>query len=114
MKYRSTRGSAPLASAAEAIVRGIAPDGGLYVPCEVPQLCVQEVYGLSYAQAAAKVLGLFLQEYSPDFLLQRCAGSVWPPAFAAKPGTFRKWKRAAMCLNCGTGPPALSKTMRFS
>ena len=41
MKYRSTRGGAPLASAAEAIVRGIAPDGGLYVPCEVPQLCVQ-------------------------------------------------------------------------
>ena len=104
VKYRSTRGGAPLASAAEAIVRGIAPDGGLYVPCEVPPLCVQEVYGLSYAQAAAKVLGLFLQEYSPDFLL----------SVAAKPGTFRKWKRAAMCLNCGTGPPALSKTMRFS
>ena len=38
MKYRSTRGGAPLAGAAEAIVRGIAPDGGLYVPCEIPSL----------------------------------------------------------------------------
>ena len=113
MKYRSTRGSAPLASAAEAIVRGIAPDGGLYVPCEVPQLCVQEVYGLSYAQAAAKVLGLFLQEYSPDFLLS-AAQEVYGPGFCGKAGHVQKWKRAAMCLNCGTGPPALSKTMRFS
>ena len=46
MKYRSTRGDAPLASAAEAIVRGIAPDGGLVCKADGPageavDLCVK-------------------------------------------------------------------------
>lgn len=108
MKYRSTRGSAPLASAAEAIVRGIAPDGGLYVPCEVPQLCVQEVYGLSYAQAAAKVLGLFLQEYSPDFLLS-AAQEVYGPGFCGKAGHVQKVEEGRYVLELWHGPTCAFK-----
>ncbi|HPW17367.1 MAG TPA: threonine synthase [Candidatus Aminicenantes bacterium] len=38
MRYVSTRGGAPAVSAAEAILRGIAPDGGLYVPETVPRV----------------------------------------------------------------------------
>lgn len=108
MKYRSTRGDAPLASAAEAIVRGIAPDGGLYVPCEVPQLCVQEVYGLSYAQAAAKVLGLFLQEYSPDFLLS-AAQEVYGPGFCGKAGHVQKVEEGRYVLELWHGPTCAFK-----
>ena len=108
MKYRSTRGGAPLASAAEAIVRGIAPDGGLYVPCEVPQLCVQEVYGLSYAQAAAKVLGLFLQEYSPDFLLS-AAQEVYGPGFCGKAGHVQKVEEGRYVLELWHGPTCAFK-----
>lgn len=108
MKYRSTRGGAPLASAAEAIVRGIAPDGGLYVPCEVPPLCVQEVYGLSYAQAAAKVLGLFLQEYSPDFLLS-AAQEVYGPGFCGKAGHVQKVEEGRYVLELWHGPTCAFK-----
>ena len=36
MKFISTRGKSPAVTAAEAIRRGLAPDGGLYVPDELP------------------------------------------------------------------------------
>jgi threonine synthase len=36
LKFASTRGGAPLAALSEAIVQGLAPDGGLYVPTRLP------------------------------------------------------------------------------
>ena len=36
MQYHSTRGLKENISAAEAIIRGLAPDGGLYVPAQFP------------------------------------------------------------------------------
>ena len=45
MLYHSTRGLAPEIDSAEAVLRGLAPDGGLYLPREMPVLdwkaCVQ-------------------------------------------------------------------------
>ncbi|MDE2306268.1 MAG: pyridoxal-phosphate dependent enzyme, partial [Gammaproteobacteria bacterium] len=38
MRYLSTRGAAPPLSLSEAIARGLAPDGGLYVPERLPQV----------------------------------------------------------------------------
>lgn len=38
MKFRSTRNASPEVSLADAIVQGLAPDGGLYVPVEFPHL----------------------------------------------------------------------------
>ncbi len=70
MQYTSTRNSALRVNAAQAIVTGLAPDGGLFVPVEFPQLPVEAVRGKTYAQAAALVLGQYLTEYSPEFLQQ--------------------------------------------
>ena len=108
MKYRSTRGSAPLAGAAEAIVRGIAPDGGLYVPCKIPSLRAQEVYGLSYAQTAAKVLGLFLEEYAPEFLLG-AAQEVYGTGFAGRAGYVRPVEEGLYALELWHGPTCAFK-----
>lgn len=36
MKYYSTNGSAPLASLKDAVIKGLAPDGGLYMPERLP------------------------------------------------------------------------------
>ena len=108
MKYRSTRGSAPLAGAAEAIVRGIAPDGGLYVPCEIPSLRAQEVYGLSYAQTAAKVLGLFLEEYAPEFLLG-AAQEVYGTGFSGRAGYVRPVEEGLYALELWHGPTCAFK-----
>lgn len=38
MRFASTRGDAPSVSFAEALVRGLAPDGGLYVPERIPRI----------------------------------------------------------------------------
>lgn len=38
MKYYSTSGSAPLATLEEAVVNGLAPDKGLYLPVSIPQI----------------------------------------------------------------------------
>jgi threonine synthase len=47
MHYISTRDSAHQASLSEAIARGIAPDGGLYVPGEFPHFATRQFDGLN-------------------------------------------------------------------
>ncbi|NLG24463.1 MAG: threonine synthase, partial [Clostridiales bacterium] len=62
MRFVSTRGGAP-ASAAQAIQKGLHPDGGLYVPAAFPALSGDEIAGLGglrYADRAAAVLGRYL------------------------------------------------------
>ena len=51
MKYISTRGEAPELSFEEAMLTGLALDGGLYVPSEVPTFSpdgIAAMAGLTY------------------------------------------------------------------
>ncbi|MCL2085310.1 MAG: threonine synthase, partial [Oscillospiraceae bacterium] len=67
MKYISTRG-ADSASGPEAIVRGLASDGGLFCPSSFPALTPEllDMLGkLPYYKRAAFVLGMFLGGASP-------------------------------------------------
>ena len=43
MKYISTRGQAPVLGFGEAMMTGLARDGGLYVPETVPQMTAAEI-----------------------------------------------------------------------
>ncbi|MGB7434266.1 MAG: threonine synthase [Candidatus Acidiferrum sp.] len=43
MRYRSTAGKAPLTSLRGAVLRGLAPDGGLYMPAEIARHTVEEL-----------------------------------------------------------------------
>ncbi len=59
MHYISTRGQAPAASFADIVLEGLAPDGGLYLPQEYPQLSLaqlQRMKPLAYADLAFEVL----------------------------------------------------------
>ena len=47
MHYISTRDASHQASLSEAIARGIAPDGGLYVPAEFPHFPTRDFDGLT-------------------------------------------------------------------
>ena len=65
MRYISTRGSAPTLSFAEAMMTGLARDGGLYVPETVPTLTPDEIAalaGLGYEEVAFRVMWPFLGE----------------------------------------------------
>ncbi|MBQ8898382.1 MAG: threonine synthase [Clostridia bacterium] len=73
MQFISTRGSSPAVSASEAILNGLAPDGGLYVPEYIPSVdraFVESLCPLTYAERAAKVLSLYLSDYTHSELLE--------------------------------------------
>jgi len=63
MHYVSTRGEAPVLGFSDAVMAGLARDGGLYVPREWPQFSTAEIRamrGLSYPDLAIRVLTPFL------------------------------------------------------
>lgn len=69
MKYISTRGGDFSVDSAFAIKQGLAPDGGLYMPEELPKInldFVRELTSLSYPERAARILSLFLTDFSYD------------------------------------------------
>ena len=71
MQFISTRGKSPSVSAAEAIRRGLAPDGGLYVLDELPAFSeaeLGELYKLPYPELSASVLEKFLPGFSHEEL----------------------------------------------
>lgn len=79
MRYCSSRGGQDNWSAAEAIVRGLAPDGGLFIPLEIPRVGAQFLNALSamdYRRRAAEILGLYLPEFSREEL-GRDPGGLW-------------------------------------
>ena len=54
LKFVSTRGAAPSVSLSEAIARGLAPDGGLYVPTRLPAVDPADIAGASSLPAVAR------------------------------------------------------------
>ncbi|MBB3237937.1 threonine synthase [Phyllobacterium endophyticum] len=63
MKYVSTRGEAPVLGFSDALLSGLARDGGLYLPEQFPQFSPAEIRsmrGKSYAEVAIEVLTPFV------------------------------------------------------
>lgn len=68
MDYISTRGEAPVLSFSEALLAGLARDGGLYVPREWPQFSKRDIRALrgkSYQEIAFTVLSPFVGDEIP-------------------------------------------------
>jgi threonine synthase len=69
MRYISTRGEAPALSFEEAMMTGLARDGGLYVPEAIPTLSAEEIAamaGQSYEEIAFRVMRPFIGETFTD------------------------------------------------
>ncbi len=69
MRYVSTRGQAPALSFEEAMMTGLARDGGLYVPESVPQMAAGDIAalaGLSYEETAFRVMRPFIGDAFTD------------------------------------------------
>lgn len=75
--YSSTRNSAVKLTASQAILKGLADDGGLFVPDHIPALTcsMQELTGRSYQEIAYEVMKLFLTDFTEEELKNciRCA-----------------------------------------
>ena len=81
MKYVSTRSSAEKVDAAQAIVAGLAPDGGLYVPESFPAFALGRVKDMAeqpYPDRAREVMGAYLTDFS-EAELRACARQAYAP-----------------------------------
>jgi len=71
VRYISTRGQAPDLDFGDVLLTGLARDGGLYVPAQWPQLShddLRALAGLSYPDAAARILAPFMDGIPEDEL----------------------------------------------
>jgi threonine synthase len=68
--YSSTRGAKGQIPASLAVLRGLAPDGGLYVPDHIPHLekSLRELSALEYREVAYEVMKLLLTDYTEEEL----------------------------------------------
>ena len=77
MRYQSTRGGAADLSFTEAVMTGLAPDGGLLVPVEIPDAtsCLDAWSVLDYPSLANEVMRLFIDDIAADDLAALIARS---------------------------------------
>lgn len=76
MRYHSTRGYAKQVTAAEAIIEGIAPDGGLYVPTEkISPFSLEELPYNNYKDLAEKIFKPYLTGFGADELADAVASA---------------------------------------
>ena len=66
--YRSTRNAANRVTASQAILQGLAEDGGLYVPEQIPalDLPLAALGEMNYHEVAYAVLSRFLTDYTEE------------------------------------------------
>ena len=82
LTYTSTRGQGGTVTASQAILKGLADDGGLYVPTSLPKLEVsmEKMAQMSYAEVAYEVMKLFLTDFTEEEL-KNCIANAYDSKF---------------------------------
>ena len=115
MKYFSTRDSEKNSfDSAVVIKKGLASDGGLFVPDSLPTVTREEIEkmcGMSYPQRAATVLSKFLTDYTYDELLFDCEKAYCEESFPGGAAQLRKVNDTIYSLELWHGPTAAFKDM---
>ena len=80
--YKSTRGGGSPITASAAILKGLADDGGLFVPEQIPSLdrTWEEFAGMTYEEAAYEVMKLYLTDYTEEEL-KTCIARAYDSKF---------------------------------
>lgn len=80
--YSSTRSKSTPVKASEAILKGLAEDGGLFVPNHIPALdkSLEELAGMDYRQVAYEVMKLFLTDFTEEEL-RDCINKAYDSKF---------------------------------
>ena len=108
MQFQSTRDSALRVSSSEAIVRGLAPKSGLFVPESFPKADLGNWKSLPYPALAEQILKGFLTDYSADFLHSATA-ATYGEAFGGKAGETVKVSNGVYALELWHGPTCAFK-----
>ena len=115
MKYYSTRDTKETKfESAQVIKQGLANDGGLFIPEEIPALTKEEILALcekNYPERAAHILGKFLTDYSTEELLADCTAAYSDTSFQGGAAPLKKVTDNIFSLELWHGPTAAFKDM---
>jgi len=115
INYMSTRGSKDVKTAAQAVIKGIAEDKGLYVPDRIPELPkkVSELVGKPYKEVAYEIIKAFFTDYT-DEEMQRCVDGAYDSKFEDKEIVPVREADGAYFLELYHGKTAAFKDMALS
>ena len=115
MNYISTRGTDNGGvCSAEAIKRGLAADGGLYMPESIPEIneeFISSLISLPYPERAAKVLSLFLTDYTYEELLEDASLAYSEEKFTPSAAPVTELGEGKYMLELWHGPTSAFKDM---
>ncbi|WP_392352844.1 hypothetical protein V8F63_08375 [Brevundimonas sp. LF-1] len=102
-RYLSTRGDAAPTRFSDALLRGIAPDGGLYMPQAWPALPVDATRpGRSYAEIAKAAMAPFIGGALPAGALDRALDRLTQGFDHPLVTPSSSWSPACSCWSCST------------
>lgn len=113
MSLMSTRGGSWVTSS-QAILSGIAPDGGLYVPLMFPPVSpetIHQMVDMTYPQRASLVLEQFLDDYTLREIEEATAAAYTPEKFGGEPAPLRQIDVNTSLLELFHGPTFAFKDM---
>jgi threonine synthase len=114
MHYKSTRNNNLKLTSAQAIVKGISDEGGLFVPSEIPKLTKDEIKAMqtmSYRDRAFLVLSKFLMDFTEEelkYCTDNAYGSQWDTENIYE---LRKLNGNTFMLELWHGPTSAFKDM---
>ena len=111
MKYISTRGHADRKQFCEILLEGLAPDGGLYLPEQYPQVdaaTLAKWRGLPYADLAFEILSLYIDDIPPADLKALCRKTYTQAVFGTEAIAPLKQLEDGVCLEALSNGPTLA------
>ena len=115
MNYKSTRDNqSKLYTSAQIIKQGLADDGGLFVPMDIPSLTMNEILDMcadTYPVRAAKILSKYLTDYTYDELLSDCEAAYCESSFPGGAAPVVNTYGNIYSLELWHGPTAAFKDM---
>lgn len=115
LSYKSTRGDERSVSPAEAVVRGIAPDGGLYVPSVIPPLDrpFNRLAEMDYRELARYIMGRFFIDFPADILAE-CTDNAYDDKYDDRRIVPLTEKGGAYFMELFHGPTLAFKDMALT
>ena len=115
MKYYSTRDKSLRMDSAEAVKMGLSRDGGLLTPEAIPQIdraFLESLVNARYQTRAARVMGLYLTDYTEEELLTFAENAYGPDKFDTEAvAPVRTLDENTHCLELWHGPTCAFKDM---
>lgn len=112
--YKSTRSNSDKVTASQAILKGLADDGGLFVPDSIPALEVplEKLADMTYQETAYEVMKLFLSDFTEEEL-KHCINGAYDDKFDTKEIAPLVKKMVLIIWNCSMEKQSPLKIWHF-